>query len=142
MTPQVSIRTLLASPLGFLVGVALGALGGGGSILIVPVLVFVVGQEPAMATTTSLIVVGVGALAGALRHARHGRVHVAPGVLFGVIGVGGSLAGTALNRRLDGDLLLLGFAALILVAAWRISVGCPTCTPVSGNLTTRPRAPS
>jgi len=137
-------RASLASPLGFLIGVSLGALGGGGSILAVPVLVFVAGQTPVQATTTSLLVVGVAAVVGAVGHWRHGRVRVGPGLLFGLLGIAGSLAGSALNRRLDGDILLLAFAGLILVAAWRIIVGCPSCTrvgemhalrdtPVAGN---------
>lgn len=123
-----STRALLASPLGFLIGVSLGALGGGGSILAVPVLVFAAGQTPSAATTTSLVVVGVASLIGAYGHWRAGRVRVAQGVVFGLVGVAGSLLGSALNRRLDGDVLLLAFAGLILVAAWRIVVGCPSCT--------------
>lgn len=125
-----SARALAASPLGFLIGVALGALGGGGSILAVPVLVFVAGQSPTDATTTSLLVVGTAAVVGAAGHWRAGRARVGPGVAFGLVGIGGSLAGSALNRRLDGDVLLLGFAALIVVAAWRIVTGCPSCTRV------------
>jgi hypothetical protein len=121
-------RAVLASPLGFLIGVSLGALGGGGSILAVPVLVFVAGQRPATATTTSLVVVGVASLIGAYGHWRSGRVRVATGVAFGLVGIGGSLAGSALNRRLDDDVLLLAFSGLILVAAWRIVAGCPSCT--------------
>jgi uncharacterized membrane protein YfcA len=121
-------RAILASPLGFLIGVSLGALGGGGSILAVPVLVFVAGQAPSAATSTSLVVVGVASLIGAYGHWRKGRVRVVPGVVFGLVGIAGSLAGSALNRRLDGDVLLLGFSFLILVAAWRIVVGCPSCT--------------
>ena len=144
-----SSRALLASPLGFLIGVSLGALGGGGSILAVPVLVFVAGQKPGAATTTSLFVVGVASLIGAHGHWRSGRVRVGPGLVFGLVGIGGSLAGSALNRRLDGDVLLLGFAGLILVAAWRITVGCPSCTssgeanainePADVTVQTRPR---
>ena len=121
-------RALLASPLGFLIGVSLGALGGGGSILAVPVLVFVAGQDPSAATTTSLVVVGVASLIGAYGHWRAGRVRVIQGLMFGFVGIAGSLAGSALNRRLDGDVLLLAFAGLILIAAWRIVVGCPSCT--------------
>lgn len=125
-----SLRALAASPLGFLIGMSLGALGGGGSILAVPVLVFVVGQTPAAATTTSLLVVGSAAVVGAIRHWRHGRVRLGPGLLFGVLGIAGSIAGSALNRRLDDDVLLLAFAGLILVAVWRIVAGCPSCTSV------------
>jgi len=124
----ISTRALAASPLGFLIGMSLGALGGGGSILAVPVLVFVAGQAPSAATTTSLVVVGTASLIGAYGHWRSGRVRVQAGLMFGLVGVAGSLAGSALNRRLDGDVLLLGFAGLILVAAWRIVVGCPSCT--------------
>jgi uncharacterized protein len=50
--------------------------------------------------------------------------------VFGLAGVGGSLGGSALNRRLDPDLLLLAFAGLVLVAAWRMLIGCPSCTEV------------
>ena len=124
------VRALLASPLGFLIGMSLGALGGGGSILAVPVLVFVAGQTPAQATTTSLLVVGASSIVGAIRHHHHGRVRLGAGLLFGCLGAAGSLAGSAINRRLDGDILLLLFAGLIVVAAWRILAGCPSCTRV------------
>lgn len=135
-------RALLASPLGFLIGVSLGALGGGGSILAVPVLVFVAGQTPSEATTTSLLVVGSAAVVGAFQHWRHDRVRLRAGLQFGVLGIAGSLAGTALNRRLDGDALLLAFAALILVAAWRIVAGCPSCTRVGEQLALDARPPA
>ena len=125
-----SMRVLVASPLGFLVGVALGALGGGGSILAVPVLVFLVGLSPSSATSTSLVVVGVASLVGAYEHWRSGHVRVTTGLVFGLVGIGGSIAGSTLNRGLDGDLLLVAFAGLTLVAAWRILAGCPSCTNV------------
>ena len=123
-----SMRALLASPLGFVVGAALGALGGGGSILTVPVLVFIVGLSPSSATSSSLVVAGLASLVGAYEHWRSGRVRVTTGLVFGLVGIGGSIAGSALNRRLDGDVLLLAFAGLTLVAAWRIVAGCPGCT--------------
>jgi uncharacterized membrane protein YfcA len=148
-----NLRAVLASPLGFLIGVSLGALGGGGSILAVPVLVFVAGQQPSHATSTSLVVVGLASLIGAYGHWRSGRVRVVPGVVFGLVGIAGSLVGSALNRRLDGDVLLLAFSFLIVIAAWRILVGCPSCTrsgeaaavavdqhePAQGPLLTRTR---
>jgi hypothetical protein len=124
------VRALLASPLGFLIGLSLGALGGGGSILAVPALVYAAGQDPKSATTTSLLLVGTAAVVGMATHWRAGRVRVGIGVAFGLCGVGGSLLGSALNRRLDPDVLLLGFAVLVLVAAWRMLTGCPTCTRV------------
>lgn len=124
------MRALLASPLGFLIGLSLGALGGGGSILAVPALVYVAGQAAKAATSTSLLVVGAASFVGMFGHHRAGRVRVLPGTLFGLVGIGGSLAGSALNRRLDPDVLLLAFSGLIVVAAWRMLTGCPTCTNV------------
>lgn len=116
------MRALLASPLGFLVGLSLGALGGGGSILAVPALVYVAGQEAQAATTTSLVVVGLVALLGVGPHWHGGRVRVRAGVLFGLAGVVGSIAGSRANAEVDPDLLLTAFAAVMLVAAaamWR-----------------------
>lgn len=127
------MRGLLASPLGFLIGLSLGALGGGGSILAVPVLVYVAGESPQAATTTSLIIVGLAALVGMAEHLRAGRVEVRAGLLFGFAGIGGSFAGSALNRGLDPDVLLLAFSALIVVAAWRMLTGCPSCTRVGAD---------
>jgi len=124
------MRALLASPLGFLIGLSLGALGGGGSILAVPALVYGAGQGPKAATTTSLLLVGIAALVGMGTHWRAGRVRVQTGIVFGLCGIGGSLAGSAINRHINPDVLLLGFAGLTLIAAWRMVTGCPTCTKV------------
>jgi hypothetical protein len=126
----VNWRAIAVSPLGFLIGLSLGTLGGGGSILAVPALVFAAGQNPQEATATSLVLVGVASLVGIAPHWRGGRVRVGLGVAFGLAGVPGSLLGSALNKRMDPDALLLGFSVLILVAAWRMVTGCPTCTKV------------
>ena len=122
------MRALLASPLGLVIGLSLGALGGGGSILAIPVLVYGAGQNAHDATATSLMLVGVAAAVGVTGHWRAGRVRLGTGVIFGLTGVAGSVAGSALNRGLDPDVLLLGFSGLVLVAAWRMLSGCPTCT--------------
>lgn len=135
------MRGLLASPLGFLIGLSLGALGGGGSILAVPVLVYVAGESAQAATTTSLIVVGLASLVGMTEHLRAGRVEVRAGLLFGLAGIGGSFAGSALNRGLDPDVLLLAFSGLILVAAWRMLTGCPSCTKVGADAAVDAAAP-
>ena len=129
------MRALLASPLGFLVGLSLGALGGGGSILAVPVLVYAAGQDPRAATASSLFLVGAASLVGMGAHWRAGRVKVAQGVMFGLAGIGGSIGGSVLNRSVDPDLLLLAFAGLVVVAAWRMLTGCPTCTKVGETRT-------
>ncbi len=106
-----------AVALGLLIGLSLGALGGGGSILTVPALVFVLGLSAQEATTASLVIVGVTAAAASAGHARSGHTKWRSGFLLAAIGVPASLAGTVLNRRVDPDVLLLSFAALMLVAA-------------------------
>jgi uncharacterized protein len=114
------VRLLLTLPLGLLIGVALGALGGGGSILAVPALVYVVGLEPKPAVTTSLVVVGVTALGAMVGHLRAGRVRVGAGLWFGLAGVAGSLLGSRLNRAVDPRVLLVAFSGVMMIAAWRM----------------------
>ena len=135
------MRALLASPLGFLVGLSLGALGGGGSILAVPVLVHVAGQSPRAAVGTSLVVVMLVSVAGLVPHWRAGRVRVGAGTVFGAAGIGGSLAGTAANHAIDPDALLLGFAVVMLVAsvAMRRRAVAPGDTSATAAVTTRRR---
>ena len=112
------MRALLASPLGFLIGLSLGALGGGGSILAVPALVYAAGQTPRHATTTSLVLVGLTAVIGIVPHWRAGRVRFGAGTIFGFAGVGGSLLGSHWNKVADPNVLLLAFSGLMFVAAY------------------------
>jgi len=107
----------VAVPIGLLIGLSLGALGGGGSILTVPALVFLLHQSPHAATTGSLLIVGITALAGMAAHHRAGRVRIAPGITFGILGVAGSYAGSRLSASIQPGLLLTLFAGLMLVAA-------------------------
>jgi uncharacterized membrane protein YfcA len=112
------MRSLLASPLGFLIGISLGALGGGGSILAVPALVYAAGQTPKHATTTSLVLVSVTAVFGIIPHWRAHRVRFGAGTIFGLAGIGGSLLGSHWNKAADPDMLLLAFSGLMMVAAY------------------------
>lgn len=114
------MRLLLALPLGLLIGAALGSLGGGGSILTVPALVYGLGLGAKPAVTTSLVVVGATALGGMLGHLKAGRVRVGPGILFGVAGVAGSLLGSRLNGAVDPNVLLAAFSGVMVLAAWRM----------------------
>lgn len=111
---------LIAIALGLLVGLSLGALGGGGSTLAVPILVFVAGLQAQEATTASLLVVGAASLIGVWGHHRSGNVRLGVGAAFGAAGIIGSRIGTLLNRSLDENLLLLAFSALILFVAVRM----------------------
>ena len=131
------MEIVLAVALGLLIGAALGALGGGGSILAVPVLVYIAGQEPKAATATSLVAVAAAALVGAAGHARAGRVRWGPAAAFTATGVGGAWLGSHVNGQIDEDLLLLGFSVLILVAAHRMLTACPSCTRVGEDLAVR-----
>lgn len=108
---------LAALGLGAVIGLVLGALGGGGSVLTVPALVFALGLTAQAATTASLVIVGTTALVAAVGHARSGHVRWRSGLLLAAAGVPASLAGTALNRRVEESVLLLAFAALMLFAA-------------------------
>ena len=107
----------LAVGLGLVIGLSLGALGGGGSILTVPALVYAVGLSARAATTGSLVIVGITAGVATLGYARAGRVRWGAGGAFGVAGVGASFAGTVLNARVDPNVLLVCFAILMIVAA-------------------------
>jgi hypothetical protein len=110
-------EALLAIPFGLAIGILLGLLGGGGSILAVPVLVYALGEPVKQATTESLLVVGITALAGALAAARARRVSWRVGFGFAAAGAAGSVLGTWLNRAVDSRAILLAFAALLVAAA-------------------------
>ena len=111
---------LIAIALGLLVGLSLGALGGGGSTLAVPILVFVAGLEAQDATTASLLVVGVASAFGVIGHYRAGNVRLGAGIAFGAAGIVGSRIGTLVNQAVDEQVLLLAFSALIVFVAVRM----------------------
>lgn len=108
---------VLAVPLGVVVGITLGALGGGGSILAVPALVYLLGLGARAATTGSLVIVGITTLIGMLPHLRAGRVRLGQGVVFGLLGVGGAFVGSLLSTTVPQKVLLVAFAGLMLVVA-------------------------
>ena len=108
----------LALILGVIVGLVMGALGGGGSILAVPLLTYALGLEPRAAIAGSLLVVGVGALPGLVLHARAGHVRGWIGLGFGALGLAGSLAGSQLAKLLDERVQLVLFSVILFAAAW------------------------
>jgi uncharacterized membrane protein YfcA len=112
----------LALPLGLVIGLAVGALGAGGSVLAVPVLVYLLDESVATATTTSLLVVAAGAFVGGLGHAREGRVCWRHAGSFSVAAVPGIALGTLAGERVSTSVLLGGFSIVMVAAAiatWR-----------------------
>jgi uncharacterized membrane protein YfcA len=111
---------IAAVVLGLIIGVLLGLLGGGGSILAVPALVYGAGLPLAAAIPTSLLVVGISSATAALPRIRARQIAWRIAVVFGGAGALAAFAGTALNRQLPPRVVLLGFAVLMVVSAWRM----------------------
>jgi uncharacterized membrane protein YfcA len=107
----------LAAALSVLIGLSLGLLGGGGSMLTVPILIYVLGVETKSAIATSLLVVAVTSAVGVISHARAGRVQLRTGLLFGAAGMAGAYVGGRVAHFLPARLLLLAFAAMMGVTA-------------------------
>ncbi|MES2194951.1 MAG: sulfite exporter TauE/SafE family protein [Pseudomonadota bacterium] len=103
---------------GALVGFSLGLVGGGGSILAVPLMVYVVGvPEPHVAIGTSAIAVAANAAVNLSNHARGGTVVWSCALPFAAAGIVGAFAGSILGKMVDGQKLLALFALLMLVIA-------------------------
>jgi uncharacterized protein len=104
----------LALPFSVLIGLLLGLLGGGGSILTVPVLVYALQVEPKTAILTSFVVVGLSSLTGIVQHARKRHVCWKSGLLFGFSGMSGAFAGGLAAGRLSSDILMAAFGLVTL----------------------------
>ncbi len=102
--------------LGLAIGVLVGLLGGGGSILAVPALVYGAGVPLAAAIPTSLLVVGTSSAAAMLPRLRSGQVQWRIAGVFGGVGVVAAFGGAAVNRLLDPRAVLIGFAVLMVAA--------------------------
>lgn len=107
----------LGFTLAAVIGLSLGLLGGGGSILTVPVFVYVLGFGAKPAIAMSLPVVGATSLVGAVGHWRAGNVHLRTALLFGLIAMVGSYLGARFAALLSGAVQLLTLALVILAAA-------------------------
>jgi len=110
-------HTVLALVLSGAIGVSLGWLGGGGSILAVPVLVYVAGVEAKEAVAMSLAMVGATSLVASLLHQRHGRLDAKTAALFGGAGMAGAFFGAKLTPLVSSAMLLLLFAVVMLSVA-------------------------
>lgn len=105
---------------GSIVGVLLGLLGGGGSILAVPVLVYALGLPLEEAIPTSLLVIGIASVAGAIPKIRARLVEWRLAAIFAATGVVGTVLGSQLGRQLPDHLVLIGFAAVMIIAGARM----------------------
>lgn len=106
---------LLDLVLGFSIGASLGLLGGGGSILTVPALVYLIGQTPQVAVVTSLAIVGTNSAVGAFVHRVHGTLNWRIALIFGGVGMLMSYWAAGISRQFSPALLMTAFAALMLV---------------------------
>lgn len=115
-----ALTTLLLSTL---IGLSLGLLGGGGSMLTVPLLVYVVGLEPKVGFATSTVVVGSTALIAMTQHARRGNVRWRTGAIFAITSMLGAYASSSSARWINGGTLMLLFAGMMIAAAVAMFVG-------------------
>jgi uncharacterized membrane protein YfcA len=119
---------------GVLVGLVLGLLGGGGSILAVPLLLYLVGiKDPHVAIGTSAVAVAASALINLILHARKGAIKWPCAVAFAMSGSLGALAGAAFGKAVDGQKLLLAFA----VAMFGVGVSMLLRKPDAGDIDVR-----
>lgn len=105
---------LLQVGLGLVIGFSLGLLGGGGSILTVPALVYLIGQSPNTAIATSLVIVGANSATGAMFHHRQGTLNWKVALIFGGAGIFIAYLSAGLSDFLSPTILLILFALLML----------------------------
>ncbi len=110
----------LALVFGLVIGILLGLLGGGGSILAVPVLVYVLGLDVGQAIPMSLIVVGVASAFGAIAKVRARQVQWRLAAIFAAAGIPATFVGSAIGRHLPQAAVLIGFAVVMVAAGWRM----------------------
>jgi uncharacterized protein len=128
-------QTMAAVGSGVIVGFSLGLVGGGGSILAVPLLLYVVGMpDPHQAIGTSALAVAVNAFANLVPHARARHVLWRPALLFAAAGLLGAFAGSSLGKVVDGHRLLILFALLMLVIAAMMLRGRKAADTATGTV--------
>lgn len=111
------ITTIIVVALAVLVGLSLGLLGGGGSILVVPLLTYIGGLDPKEAIATSLFVVGATSLVSLVGHARKGNVQWRTGLIFGAAGMVGAFLGGLAGGYIPGTVLMVAFAIMMIATA-------------------------
>lgn len=110
-------EVLLPAAIGLAVGVVVGALGGGGGILTVPILVYLLGTAPYGAATASMVIVGATSAVALASHARAGNVRWGPGLTFGLLGAVWAFLGSRLSAGADPAVLMTAFSMLLTLVA-------------------------
>jgi uncharacterized protein len=115
----------LALGLAIIIGISLGVLGGGGSIVTMPVLVYIAGIDPKTAVGMSLAIVGGTSLAGSYLHYRARNFHGKAAGLFGISGIAGAFFGAMFTHFIRSSTLMLSFAVLMLLVGALMLFGRP-----------------
>jgi uncharacterized membrane protein YfcA len=109
---------ILGFALALIIGLSLGLMGGGGSILTVPILVYVLDMDPKTAIALSLAIVGITSLVGSISHFRAKNIHLKIAAIFGPIAMAGTFLGAKLSVYLSGAMQLIIFAVVMLIASY------------------------
>jgi uncharacterized membrane protein YfcA len=116
----VDAHSALAIGSGIFIGLMLGATGGGGSLLAIPILVYVLGVKVQPASAISLVVVAGSALLGVYQRRKSGEVRVKAALIFSATGWVGAWVGASGHRFIREEVILLLFSLLVIVAAWQM----------------------
>ncbi|GAB4222181.1 MAG: sulfite exporter TauE/SafE family protein [Acidobacteriota bacterium] len=119
----------LIGAVGAATGLVLGVTGAGGSVLMLPALVLLLGLGPHEAVAGSLLAVGASALAGAVSHAREGHLRLGAAAVFAAAGGLAALIGGHFGRLVPGRPLMIAFGVLMLLVAWRSLRAAPGPAP-------------
>jgi uncharacterized membrane protein YfcA len=111
------IQLVIVLAMAVVVGISLGLLGGGGSILTVPLLTYVAGLDPKEAIAASLFVVGTTSIVSTVMHARQGNVRWRTGLIFGAAGMAGAFLGGLAGGHIPGTVLMVAFAIMMVATA-------------------------
>lgn len=111
------IHLIFGLLLSIAIGLSLGLIGGGGSIITVPVLIYVIGVDAHQAIGMSLAVVGITSLIGTSIHRKKGKLNLGVGLLFGASGIPGAYLGARLKYLVPTEILLLLFAGLMILTS-------------------------
>lgn len=114
---------MLGYILGLLIGLSLGLMGGGGSILTVPILVYALDMDPKVSIALSLAIVGTVSLFGVINHYRHGNVDLKVASVFAPFAMAGTFLGAKLSQYMSGQVQLILFAIIMLVASFYMLKG-------------------